>query len=603
VSSGFFPPFQQRPQTSGLYAPADQARRLPGVFGGVGVGFLGSLAGVLADLGRIPVPYTLEIRQGEVLVAAVALPLTPSQVSYQRPGATDLSYTFGAVPYREPSEHRRLDVTLSGSSGLAPRAGNNRFAQIVWASGPDLVRELDAFLDIYQRGAAEAAARHLAQPDGPSELHSAQGSHGDSHNGSHEPLVLVYRSLRDKVHLRCEVKSWRRSSDASRSRHSEDWALELQGWAPAEPVEPRNFLGPIADAALYVAALIGGVNNTLAAADTILGNVRGDLEVLRAPALAVAQTARLFGQVGARGGELAAFPRTLAADWLAVAGAFGVAWGEWEDSGSALAGLFDPATWGVERAAQDVARAQLLARPALGALGGGPETVEQARTRRSRGVGQDLGPASGAAGFVPRGGQERGPAPLRYVWSPGDTLGGIARRFGVALADLVRLNGIRAGALPSGAALGPGALLLIPGTAQGVAGGGEAGFGVDLLVNLDTGDLVQRSTDQGSVLALVDGPTLVEQALGVRFLTSQGESRAFPGYGLPRLVGDPSSALTAGLLAIHAQEQVLRDPRIGEVRRLEVEDGGDVLRVGLEVLAKSGEPLAFSAPLNLGVEV
>jgi len=36
---------------------------------------------------------------------------------------------------------------------------------------------------------------------------------------------------------------------------------------------------------------------------------------------------------------------------------------------------------------------------------------------------------------------------------------------------------------------------------------------------------------------------------------------------------------------------------------LEVEDGGDVLRVGLEVLAKSGEPLAFSAPLNLGVEV
>ena len=218
-------------------------------------------------------------------------------------------------------------------------------------------------------------------------------------------------------------------------------------------------------------------------------------------------------------------------------------------------------------------------------------------------MGQDLGPASGAAGPVPRGGQERGPAPLRYVWSPGDTLGGIARRFGVALADLVRLNGIRAGALPSGAALGPGALLLIPGTAQGVAGGGEAGFGVDLLVNLDTGDLVQRSTDQGSVLALVDGPTLVEQALGVRFLTSQGESRAFPGYGLPRLVGDPSSALTAGLLAIHAQEQVLRDPRIGEVRRLEVEDGGDVLRVGLEVLAKSGEPLAFSAPLNLGVEV
>jgi hypothetical protein len=71
VSSGFFPPLTPRPAVAGLYAPADQARRLPSIFGGVGVGWLGSLAGFLADLGRIPVPYTLEIRQGETLVGAV----------------------------------------------------------------------------------------------------------------------------------------------------------------------------------------------------------------------------------------------------------------------------------------------------------------------------------------------------------------------------------------------------------------------------------------------------------------------------------------------------------------------------------------------------
>jgi hypothetical protein len=597
VSSGFFPPLTPRPAVAGLYAPADQARRLPSIFGGVGVGWLGSLAGFLADLGRIPVPYTLEIRQGETLVGAVALPLPPSQVSYARPGATDLAYTFGELPYREPSLYRRLDVSLSGPSGLVQRAGNNRWGEIVWAAGPELVRELDAFLDLYQRTASRAAQEHLEQPDGPPV--PAVGVEADPHAAAHGSgdVALVFRSLRDHVHVRCEVKSWRVSSDASRSRLTSDWSLELHAYAPAAPVVPRNFLGYIADAALYVATLIGGVNNTLAATDTILGNVRGDLEVLRAPALALQQTARLFDQVGARGGDLAAFPRTLVADWVAVAGEFGTAWQTWLASGSALSGLFDPATLGLERTAQQAARSQLLARPALGALGGGAGAIEQAVVRRERGVGQDLGPAP-----VPQGAQERGPAPRPYRLGPGDSLTVVARRFGVDVGELVRLNAIRGGSLGSGQPLGPGVEILIPGTATSAAGPGQGGYGVDLVLDLGTGDLVLEDTGRGASLRLVSGPDLVEQALSVRYLTRQGESRAFPGYGLPGLVGEPSSALVAGLLAVHAQEQAQRDPRVGEVRRCEVEDGGNTFSVLMEIAARDGAELAFTAPLPMALE-
>lgn len=601
MSSGFFPPLNPRPAVAGLYAPADQARRLPSIFGGVGVGWLGSLAGFLADLGRIPVPYTLEIRQGETLVGAVALPLPPSQVSYARPGSTDLAYTFGELPYREPSLYRRLDISLAGPSGLAPRAGNNRWGEIVWAAGPELVRELDAFLDLYQRTAARAAQEHLEQPDGvPAPGAGALGAvEVDPHQAAHGSgeVVLVFRSLRDHVHVRCEVRSWRVSSNAGSSRLSSEWSLDLHAYAPAAPVVPRNFLGYIADAALYVATLIGGVNNTLAATDTILGNVRGDLEVLRAPALALQQTARVFDQLGARGGELAAFPRTLVGDWVVVAGEFGEAWQTWLASGSALSGLFDPATLGIERSAQEAARAQLLARPALGALGGGAGTVEQAVARRERGVGQDLGPVP-----VPQGAQERGPAPRPYRLGPGDSLAVVARRFGVDVGELVRLNAIRGGSLGNGQPLGPGVEILIPGTASSAAGQGQGGYGVDLLLDLGSGDLVLVETGRGATAALVGGPDLVEQALSVRYLTQQGESRAFPGYGLPGLVGEPSSSLVAGLLAVHAQEQALRDPRVGEVRRCEVEDGGNVFSVLMELVGRDGAELAFVAPLPMALE-
>lgn len=623
MSQGFFPPLARRPAQAGLYQEADHAQRLPSIFGGVGTGWLGSLAGFLSDLGRIPVPYTLEVREGGQIVAAVALPLAPSQVAYVRPGATEVVYTFGAEPYREHTAHRRLDVSLSGVSGLAARPGNNRYGEIIFAPGPQLVRELDAFLDLYQRQAAEAARRRLADPDKllsgalisasdeltftETELYGTPSAGGE-HEASEAGVVLVFRSLLDKVHLRVEVapRGWQVRSETGDSRLTSKWALDLHGYAAAEPSEPRNFLGYIADAALYVATLIGGVNNVLAATDTILGNVRGDLEVLRAPALALQGTARLIGSTAGRVGDLAAFPRTLVADWVAVGAAFGSAVGQWEASGGALSQAFDPSSLAITRSTQDAQRAALLGRPALGALGGGSANVDAAILRREQGLALDLGgsqtgPDQSASqvlgqgaggrrgGGVPQSSAQSGPGDLVYTWAAGDTLAGIAGRFGVGLRALVLANGIRNGSRGDGVPLGPGVSLVVPGVLQGLnAASGAGRFGVDLRLSVDGGDLLLVDTGRGGDLGLVSGGALVEQALEVRFATMQGEVRAFRGYGLPVTVGDPSSSLVAGYLAVHAREQAMRDPRVGQVQGLDVIDGGDSVAVRLDVLTREG---------------
>ena len=115
----------------------------------------------------------------------------------------------------------------------------------------------------------------------------------------------------------------------------------------------------------------------------------------------------------------------------------------------------------------------------------------------------------------------------------------------------------------------------------------EEMFGRDLL--LTGGDL--RVNVDGTDVDTIVGPPLFEQAIRNRVLARQGESAAFPAYGLPMLPGDKLTAGSLGYLAAHTVEQLSRDPRTREVPAVGAVDSGDALALAVQVIPVIGEAL------------
>ena len=558
---------------SGLYRDQDQASR--------GWGGISLSAGWLADLVKVRVNYVLEIHRDGRLVRSMALPMNPSEIRINRPTATDLKFTLGNQPIREHTRYRHLKIEIKGRSGLQRRNGHNRKGEIVFEQGPMLVREFDAFLDAYQRLAARENSDYIKNPDTFNE------SRGRAR------VSLVFRAFDEALHVEVEPDMWERSRNAQNSRHSEEWMLSLKAFGPVKPEVPGNFLGPIAGVALWVAGAINQFNNMLATANNLLRNARSDLEVLREPFRRVRETARVLNEVRESVSDLRAFPRVLLADMGLAAAEFRQAFEDKKGTEDAFGRGFGSGKLEVRRVFNDVAEAEMSAWTALGMLGGGPKTRQISFRRRDQLF-------SGQGGLqLPYDTEDelRGRAgDLAYQLRAGDTLRslalvlyGDASRW-VEIAERNRLQSARQES--DGSPLNLGDLIILPraGSSALVPSSQlrpEEMFGRDVL--LTSGDL--KVNAEGTDIDTIVGPPLFEQAIRNRVLTRQGESAAFPAYGLPLLPGDKLTASALGYVASHTIEQLTRDPRTREVPAVGAVDSGDGVALAVQVVPVIGEAL------------
>jgi hypothetical protein len=158
--------------------------------------------------------------------------------------------------------------------------------------------------------------------------------------------------------------------------------------------------------------------------------------------------------------------------------------------------------------------------------------------------------------------------------------GGSVRKFGtMAVGDPIAIpTNTPSGAINNAA------------TGNASAGGSQidAAMGVDLrVVKLPNGkygwgeDSTHGGTGGEDVQA-ISGVNNLVQALEARMRREQGEDPHFPNCGLPRLVGNDAIGQTFREARFAMEVQLLQDPRIEAVERLEFDLAGDVLEISAD---------------------
>lgn len=569
------PSYEQRPQ--GLYTDADHQGMQPG--------FL-TVKASLDSIFRVRVPYLFEIEVDGQTARSFVLHLAPNALSFATAAGVEFAYTFG-TPIREHHPPHEVAVDLRGRAGQKFYLGCDREGNVVFKDGATLNNELLAFLDYYQRLAAQRQSLARQDPDAP-----------------HDPdaVRLILRCLDERRHHYVEplgVDAFVQTKDAQSARFSPDWRLRLRAYAPALPARPTNLLGPLAGAAEWLAQQIDNVNALAALGVQAARNTRADLDVLREPFYALQRTGGLMRDAVAAAGDLALFPAVLIGDALAVALQFQAALSDLDTLGDTLTRTYFGATaepTATNPGEQMAAAGDEAARwgwIAAGARGLGPRQLGAAQERNQE-------PASPTPPEQQRSAllEAVQPRPVFLAQlGPGEDLAAFALRVLGERDAWGRI--VEANAMPDpfhladGSPLRSGVTLQVPGLRRVAPfadpdGDGRGDFGQDLL--LEDQDLVWRSDD----LALVWGPANLKQALGLRYQTPQGSCRTFPAYGLAPVVGE--TQVNAGLLAAHFRAQTLRDPRVVDVAGLSAVSQGARTSIEAELVTPRGN-VPVRAPL------
>ena len=550
------------------------------------------LPGRLADLVRVPIDYVLEVHVNGKLHKGLStsLPNTPSNTRIVWAFPTSTEPTLGEVPIREHSSPRYGTLSFSGKSGRQARSGYDRKGNVIFKGGPEVLREFNEFIRAYQTKAADRSRSKTV------------GREID------EGVVLVFRDLREDIHVKVEIEDWQYSQDIGSTRHSYDWSITFRAWGSATRKVPTSILAPLDSWAAKAQEAIADVNAVGALASNALINARGDLDALRGPLQELQRTGQIAAQIARGAGGIARFPKDVLSDMAAIAESFAAAWRETVTVGDDFrrdyidGGATKDFTDRLRRIGWLTETASQNATAVAGAYGVGPNH------RRSWSIGQlDVG--SILPRFSWRVPPRRGPSTTTatvYALRPGDTLRSIAANvYGSATrwVDIAYYNGFPDAYTDAvGFPLRPGVSVLLPGVGEtdgGVFESIEAAddlFGCDLYLDPTTGDLVFEDDDVRTVRGVLN----FQLALARRLTTSQGEARLYPGYGLPVAPGDATSPRMAGYVAAHVRDQLLSDVRVSDVTDLSVVDGGDRLDIRVQVQPTAGSSFSVIAPVRVG---
>lgn len=119
-------------------------------------------------------------------------------------------------------------------------------------------------------------------------------------------------------------------------------------------------------------------------------------------------------------------------------------------------------------------------------------------------------------------------------------------------------------------------------------------YGTDIAIGQD-GDFVLSGTTD---IAVVTGIDNVDQNLTHRFKTVKGENKAFPEFGLPKIIGTIATSDLSGQVMSAVKQQTVRDHRVSGISQMSVSrEGGTVtVDMGVEIVANAVMPKGFQYP-------
>lgn len=559
----------------------------------------GMLPDRLASLLRVPIDYILEVWHKGKLVQTISLPNSPSSIDITRVSPTLIQHTLGKLPIRYGVGNRLRNISISGNSGLNPRQGYDRSGSQKMATGPEIFLEFDGFLQDY----SELLELYNYTSKANVGNYSSAGPGSRIRHIDDQPY-MVFRALKEKVHLRVEPSSWSWRRDQASSRFTYDWRCDLTGYAFAPQGGPKSLFSPLDEYMQTVGNALNTVATLLGIADNITNNLRSDIKGLVMPVLAAARNIAFASQNLQEGvADLANLPRSIVSQFAEATGKLKNAWESFDEISNPFGEDFDAE---IERVrvifGGTVAESEVAVR-ALGVVGGGPDGT----TSSEMALSVSDTPIDGTS--VAEGNRGRPSVQPRtlimHVVRQGDTLQSLAEEHlgdADSWPEIARQNGMD-GLRGENGRLVPGTRLIIPtervfiGRNPGVLGAQrvEDMLGVDLKIDFSTGDLV--ASGDGDI-ALNRGPSNLEQGIALRLLTKQGALPLFPSYGLPLSPGIGMTSRIATYCSVHCSDQVLSDPRVMEVQSIEVIDGGDTLDVSMQIKAIDGGNLDLVAPVQ-----
>lgn len=542
--------------------------------------------------------YMLEVEEDGRFVRAVGLPYV-AHIDGNLQLETERTWTWGKLPVEERAPVSERPFTLRGRSGLAERTGHDRYGHDMSAPGPELFREVKAFIANYQNEAAER-----------------DGFAGNAASLRSE-YRMILRALDEDLHVYVtpERMSWAR--DVATSRFSYEWTLTGTAYAeaarrrPPATIELHNMIealrssegspyrktaapsaapdaddvpdagfGERARSALVDSAVARGVMTAFGSVSEVIGYASWAFDQVDEILDGADQWLRTFEQPLRAVQEAAADLREVAQ------------------------GIRDVVNWPrrLVRMVKDTAKASVVA--AMETWEALPLTDrEKAREAMFTAVGflDEVG-ARGEAALgehyirTAQAGLTSSPSAAEYTMQEGETLRSLSLRlYGdpERWQAIAALNGMSSPThMPNGEPLGASTRLLLPVERRAVSETLDAGaaFGATLAVS-DDGDLVKSAADD---VALVAGWDCLAQDLRHRLITTQGQALLWVGYGLPVGVGQVPTATRIGMAAAHSREQLLADARIERVERVDVIDGGDRLRIHSDALAVGGKVLPIT---------
>lgn len=494
--------------------------------------------------------YLLEVYDARgALARSIAFPPT-ANATQSRQSATTVTWTLGKRPVTEHSGTREERVSFRGLSGWQHRLGTDRHGARKFADGPELAREFEAFLRLFEEDAAAAEA-----------------------SGSKAP-TLVLRALDDGRSWEVDPTTVTLERDTGSANFMYSWSLELVTLGEAQD-GAKGLLDTLSGWAKSATSVIDNVTSYVALAEAQLGAINRTLEDFRGPVQAVGRVAQQVQAIAAQIETTKQFPARLLADvFQASEEATAAVFETWDAFDLGTSEVARPARDGILEGLADVRRAvaEALGSNGYGVGGDADDDTPGASSLQT----QTLRPEPVAVAMVP------------HVVMPNESLADIAWRL---LGDrMLWVEIASASGMPAvdrkadGSPLEPGDVVQVPMPSSSSAATFDGDpYGSDLY--LVDGDLVARGTDD---VVTVSGPDNLRQALELRMGTVQGES-VWAGYGLPRLVGESGEATEAGFVASHARSQLGADPRVSSVRSVEVIEDGEALLVEATVEVAGGE--------------
>lgn len=526
--------------------------------------------------------YVLELRDlsdnRNEFLAAMHLPLVQS-VQFNRQEASSFDWTLGNVPIREFAGLRESMISISGRSGIAHRLGRDAKGHILFASGPELMQELEKFLEGYQE---EALNRQ------------------NSAHGIFNTKELYLRCFFEGKHYKVEPVSFSFNRNTSSTRFSYEYQIQFRTYGPA--AEPKySFMATMNNKAQQAASMVDSATAFVAFADQTTQEFGAAVQSFVEPIRSVRRMMEQVSSTATSAESVIRSPEIFAEEAFRTVDAAITATTDLAVMATSLAyGLGDDAI-------AEIQKAQRTARQFMGTVRRASLNVLGARFGRTIDAGDEdiplaaigfgtvtgavgLGPVQGVANIVVKSGQD-----LKDVAAAvyGD------ESLWTVLASINGFTGVNQ--MPNGSPIVAGTTIIVPlFDGKGLPAPQDANvlspdsiYGVDLKLT-DDGDLFDGVKD----VATIRGVPLLRQALTVRLLTSKGEHGVFPNYGLPKLVGEPSAGSTAGLLSASANEQMTADPRISQVTKISLEDMGDAISVECMVTTVGGPDI----PVAVAVE-